>query len=83
VLPDGSPNDRELTWASIISERVVLEAAKGNPAIIKELLDRCEGKVRDKLDVNQRTSGPTIQIVKFADIQDRLGKGDNKPAEPG
>ena len=51
VLPDGSPNNRELTWAGIISERVVLEAAKGNPSIIKELLERIDGKVKDKLDV--------------------------------
>jgi len=48
-LPNGTPNKDKLTWARIIAEQAVREAAKGSASILKEILDRSEGKVADKL----------------------------------
>lgn len=43
---DGKKNTK--TWAELICERMLTAAVEGGqPAIIKELLDRIEGKVKD------------------------------------
>lgn len=47
---DGEPNIK--TWRDLICDSILRAAVKGNqPAITKELLDRIEGKVKDKNDV--------------------------------
>ncbi len=43
IAPGGSPDDK--TWRQVIARTILYQAAKGNPQMIKELLDRIEGKV--------------------------------------
>ena len=44
---DGEPNTK--TWRELICESILRAAVKGNqPALTKELLDRIEGKVANK-----------------------------------
>ena len=53
---------RGRTLAEAVIEALVRGAVQGKPQHIKEVLDRVEGKVTDKLDVN--AAGPmTIRVV--------------------
>lgn len=50
------------TLGEILVEALIKGAVQGKPQHIKEVLDRVEGKVTDKLDLN--ASGPlTIKVV--------------------
>ena len=51
VLLDGSPNVEQFTWARILAERLVLLAAAGNAAAVREVLERAEGKVVEKVQM--------------------------------
>lgn len=50
LLPNSTPNSGKLTNAQIFADQMVLEALKGNSAIVKEVLDRVEGKVKEVLE---------------------------------
>lgn len=40
------------TWRQVIALKILDEARKGNATLIKELLDRLEGKVQDKVEIS-------------------------------
>ena len=61
VLPNNQPNKEKKTWCKILAEEAVHQAAKGNHQILKELFDRTEGKVRDKLEVETFTLSDFIK----------------------
>jgi len=81
-LPDGIPNTKKKTWAQLTAEKLVHQAVGGDTPAMRELLDRIDGKVKaqsehsgDGFKLILGVKPPPIQIVKFADIQDRLGQG--------
>jgi len=56
---DGKPNTK--TWRDLICDSILMAAVKGNqPALTKELLDRIEGKVTSK---HQIESERPVNIV--------------------
>lgn len=58
------PNAKGKTWVEVIAWRICYEAAKGNSAIIKELLDRTDGKIAQP--ITGEDGGPmtfTIQVA--------------------
>lgn len=61
---DGKKNTK--TWRDLICDSILRAAVRGNqPAITKELLDRIEGKVKDKLEVTE------IQPIQFVPAKDK------------
>ena len=64
---DGEPNTK--TWRDLICDSILRAAVKGNqPALTKELLDRIEGKVTNK---NQIETERPVQLV-FVPAQELL-----------
>lgn len=51
------------TWSQIVAEALVAHFIKGNPTAIKEVLDRVDGKVPDKLEASGPGGGP----IEFKD----------------
>jgi hypothetical protein len=50
---DGKPNTK--TWRELICDSILKAAVKGNqPALTKELLDRIEGKVTEKHQIENK-----------------------------
>ena len=50
IAPGASPDDK--TWGQLIAKAILYNAAKGNPQMIKELLDRIEGKVLQPVETS-------------------------------
>ena len=64
VLPNSYPNTKKLTWARIVAEKMVLEAASGNGTYLRETMERAEGKVVEHIKV-----GPEVMPTdEAADI---------------
>jgi hypothetical protein len=52
-LRDVCPHDLQgRTWLVVLAERLLVLACKGNPAAIKELLERIDGKVTENLQLD-------------------------------
>ena len=67
---DGEPNTK--TWRDLICESILKAAVKGNqPALTKELLDRIEGKVKDKHQID----GELPVTIQFVPAEQLLNKG--------
>ena len=62
-LDELVPNDKQKrTWAQVIADALMVGAMK-NPALMKELLDRMEGKV--PLPVTGEDGGPIHHALEF------------------
>lgn len=59
IAPGASPDDK--TWRQLIAKAILYNAAKGNPQMIKEVLDRLEGKVMQP--VGGEGGGPVLLRV--------------------
>ena len=73
---DGEPNTK--TWLELIRDTLLRAAVKGNqPALIKELLDRIEGKVANKHQID--TENPVTLIFMPAQqlIDEKTEDGNN------
>lgn len=65
IAPGATPDDK--TWCQMIAKAILLGAAKGNPAMIKELLDRLEGKVSQPIESPQDRPFEVKVIEKVKD----------------
>ncbi len=61
------PNAKGKTWVEVIAWRICYEAAKGNSAIIKELLDRTDGKVAQT--ITGEDGGPMTFSIQVASAE--------------
>ncbi len=50
LLPDGRDNKDKRTWAWIIAQKTILDAAKGDTAARKEYAERVDGKVKEVVE---------------------------------
>jgi len=58
------PTDKQgRSWLAVICERFLQAAAEGSVSAMRELLDRVEGKVTDKISLEQE---PVVRIVYLA-----------------
>ncbi len=75
LLPNSLPNKQKLTWARIIAEKMVIEAASGNGTYLRETMERAEGKVAEHIKV-----GPEVMSAdEAADVLGMLdGREDKK-----
>lgn len=62
---DVGDKGRGLTWRQMIAKAILVGAVKGNPQMIKELLDRIEGKVTLPIEA----SG-TVEIKEARELTD-------------
>lgn len=54
------------TYAQLVAEAMVKGALK-DPQILRELLNRCEGKVKDEIELETRSVSILYQLVKGRD----------------
>jgi hypothetical protein len=55
----------KLTNADAIAARIILKALKGDAWAIGELMDRTEGKVKEKVELTGENGGPVAVSVAF------------------
>ena len=67
------PSDYGKTWRQCIAKALLVGAVKGNPTLVKELLDRLEGRPKESVEISGKDGQP-IQITGF---QIRVCNADN------
>lgn len=72
-LPPGAPKFLEgCTWAELIAYNMVIETAKINPPILRELLDRIEGKVKTPIEATGKDGAPLVAVFDPAELLKKL-----------
>lgn len=61
IAPGATPGDK--TWRQMIAKAILLGASKGNPQLVKELLDRLEGKVASPVELGTGDKPVRVEIV--------------------
>ena len=61
IAPGAAPSDK--TWRQLIAKAILYHAAKGNPVMIRELLERLEGKITQP--VVGEGGGPVVIKVVY------------------
>jgi len=70
-LHEVCPADPEgRTWLEFLAERLLQLASKGNPTAIKELFERIEGKVTEKVQFDIQLAA--IQQMTDAELDDMI-----------
>lgn len=73
---DGEPNTK--TWLELIRDTLLRAAVKGNqPALIKELLDRIEGKVAEKHRIDAENPVTLVFMPAQQLIDEKTVEGNN------
>ena len=65
IPPDANPNDKK--YRDQIARQMIIESCRGNVPMIRELLDRTEGKVPDKTAI----IGDILIEVVFSDNRNK------------
>ncbi len=83
-LEQFDPKDEQkVTHAELVVVATVELAKKGNAAALKEVWERMDGKVKDKLEVETKDSGNAILLAKvlshkeLKELHDRLERAIN------
>ena len=67
--------NEDATYLHLIVVAQALEAARGNPAAMKEITDRIEGKISKPIEVSLPEGGPLdIQLLTHDQLDARIGK---------
>jgi hypothetical protein len=65
------PADKEhRTWGELIVRATLQQAMKGNPAALREVWDRLEGKLKQSLEHSGTDDGPVVLQVVYKEEND-------------
>ena len=71
LLQQQAPGDSGKTWASVIAESLLRQAAKGDVRAISELANRIEGKPLQAVDLDLNSSSE-IETMTDEELKPRL-----------
>ena len=66
IAPHSRPKDK--LWREQIAREILAKAAQGDVGMVKELLDRIEGKVQEKLKLE---GTPTVIVYHLREPEDK------------
>ena len=71
---DVIPQGKDKTWRELIIEAMLKNALR-DPQVLRELLNRCEGKVTDTVDIQGTNVTITYELTKPKGEEDAQGTG--------
>ncbi len=66
VLESEDPASKKLV-SELFAAACIKHAMKGNAAFFKEIIERIDGKVADKIEQTLKDSGPVTFVVRYED----------------